>query len=125
MCTECHTALQSDTFRSERYRTTPLIIWVCPFCARQSGTIARQNRLFALDIFAMTDTISEYLNATPDGKWEARLTWNEGGERKFLRRKLGRVHRGRGPPRVGFLSESAAWKKVRRATLPSWSARWV
>jgi integrase len=60
----------------------------------------------------MTDTISEYLNETPDGRWQARLTWTEGGERRFLRRKLGRVHRGRGRPRAGHLSEPAAWERV-------------
>jgi integrase len=60
----------------------------------------------------MRNGITEYLNKTPDGKWQARLVWTEGSERQFLRRTLGRVHHGRGRPRTGFLSESAAWEKV-------------
>jgi integrase/recombinase XerC len=57
------------------------------------------------------EQISEYLTEQ-GGKWRARLVYREGGQRRESTKVLGAVHRGRGRPVRGALSETAAWARV-------------
>jgi integrase len=60
----------------------------------------------------MTPTeITEYLTET-DGRWQGRLTWTEGGERRYRRRSFGRVAPRMGRPPAGTVSEAAAREQL-------------
>jgi integrase len=58
--------------------------------------------------------ITEYLTIGTDERWLVRFTYDEFGQHRDRRFKLGLAHTGRGRPRAGAISETAAREEMAR-----------